>query len=373
MITSIKLRQLAMPLVHPFTTSFGTQTVKEGILVEMHDNEGHVGYSEIPLTSQPDYCYEDISTAWHVLGDFLIPAVLKNPEVGSTFSYTLLMEAMQPVRGHEFAKAGLEMAYWVLGAEREQVPLSRLLGADKTEVPVGVSIGVQEDLDTLLKRIGHFLDLGYKRIKIKIKPGWDVDVVKVVRAEYADIPLMVDANSAYSLRQIEYLKDLDPYQLMMIEQPLHYNDIIDHIKLQSELHTPICLDESIHSVDDARKALESAACSVINVKVARVGGLMNARLIAELCATKPEWHCWCGGMLESGVGRMINIALQAIEGFDLPSDTSGSDRYFKEDLINPPVVVKDGMVSVPKGKGLGAEVLEDVVDKYTVRSQTFKP
>lgn len=361
-------------MLSPFRTSFGTQTTKECILVKITTTEGLSGWSEIPVTFEPGYCYETIATAWHIAEDFLMPALLKNQPDGGYETYDQYMANFKQVRGHNLAKAGLEIAYWVTRAEQETKTLGEILGSSSRKVPSGVSIGIQNSMNDLVKRINHFLDLKYQRIKIKIEPGYDIDVIKYLRKELdPKMPLMVDANSAYSLKDISHLKKLDEYNLMMIEQPLDYLDIIDHIQLQKEMNTPICLDESIHSSEDARKALNANACRIINIKVARVGGLMESKKISELVQKNNSWQAWCGGMLETGIGRMVNVFLQTLPGFTLPGDTSGSDRYFAKDIIDPPVEVIGGFIQPPKnGSGLAVTINEEYIDKLTKREKVYE-
>ena len=268
--------------------------------------------------------------------------------------------------------AGFEIAYWVLRAEQENKTLGEIIGSKSRPVPSGVSIGIQKNVSDLIKRINYFLDQKYQRIKMKIEPGYDLDVIAQIRKEFPSTPLMVDANSAYGLKDIQYLKKLDEFDLMMIEQPLHYLDIIDHIQLQKEMKTPICLDESIHSSEDARKALDSNACRIINIKVARVGGLMESKKISEYVQKNDSWQAWCGGMLETGIGRMINVYLQTLPGFTLPGDTSGSDRYFEKDIIDPAVVVEDGFIHPPKnGSGLAVDINEKFISEITTKEKVF--
>ena len=373
-IENITLRHVKIPLLSPFRTSFGTQTDKDCILVEMKNSEGLSGWSEIPVTINPGYTYETIKTAWHIAEDFLIPSLVKNKPKDGFETYDQFMNSFKPVRGHNLAKAGFEIAYWVMKAEQENKTLGEIIGSKNRPVPSGVSIGIQKNVNDLIKRINFFLDQHYQRIKIKIEPGYDVDVIKQLRSELdPKMPLMVDANSAYSLHDINHLKQLDQFNLMMIEQPLDYLDIIDHIKLQKEMETPICLDESIHSFEDARKALDASACRIINIKVTRVGGLMESKKIAEYVQKNDQWQAWCGGMLETGIGRMVNVYLQTLPGFTLPGDTSGSDRYFEKDLIDPPVVVKKGFIHPPNnGSGLSVEINEDFIKKITQKELSFK-
>ena len=360
-------------MLSTFRTSFGTQTTKECILVKITTKEGLSGWSEIPVTYDPGYTYETIKTAWHIAEDFLIPALIKNQPTGGFESYDQFMANFKHVRGHNLAKAGFEIAYWVTKAEQENKTLGEIIGSTARPIPSGVSIGIQNSMADLVKRINFFLDQKYQRIKIKIEPGYDIDVVKYLRKELdPKMPLMVDANSAYTLKDRYHLKKLDEYNLMMIEQPLDYLDIIDHIQLQKDMKTSICLDESIHSSDDARKALDAKACKIINIKVARVGGLMESKKISEYVQRNPSWKAWCGGMLEVGIGRMVNVFLQTLPGFTLPGDTSGSDRYFAKDVIDPPVEVKAGFIHPPKnGSGLAVEINEDYIDKLTKKEKKF--
>ena len=357
-----------MPLVHPFRTSFGIEEIKHAILVEVNDEEGNSGWGETTVMNVPSYCYETVDTAWSIQSKFLIPKLQELNE--DQFDVGQLHQKWDPVRGHEFAKGGIEAALWALLAESFSKSLGEVYGATKDRIPTGVSIGIQPDLDKLLARIGSFLDLGYLRIKIKIEPGWDVAVVKAIRQEFGDIQLMVDANSAYTLDDIEVLKGLDQYELMMIEQPLAYNDILMHKQLQDQLQTPVCLDESIHNPRDAKLAMDYGACRIINIKPGRVGGYHNAIRIAK---ENGQGAVWCGGMLETGIGRLHNIFLQAREEFIIPGDTSGSDRYYARDVVDPAVSVDyQGYISVPKGTGLGHEVRTDVIDGYTTQAMTFK-
>ena len=373
-IKSVTLRHVEIPLLAPFTTSFGTQTLKDCILVEIKNSEGLSGWSEIPVTKDPGYSYETVKTAWHIAEDFLTPLLKDNQPQGGFETYDQFMGNFKHVRGHNLAKAGFEIAYWVLLAEQENKTLAEIIGSKSRPVPSGVSIGIQKNVNDLIKRVNFFLDQKYQRIKIKIEPGYDVDVIKQLREELdPTMPLMVDANSAYTLKDIKHLKKLDKFNLMMIEQPLDYLDIIDHIQLQKEMKTSICLDESIHSSDDARKALDSHACRIINIKVARVGGLIESKKISEFVQTNDQWQAWCGGMLETGIGRMVNVYLQTLPGFTLPGDTSGSDRYFAKDIIDPPVVVTKGFIDPPKnGSGLAVDINEGYISKLTIKEKIFE-
>lgn len=337
-LKKVKLHRLKMTLNNPFTTSFGTFTDKDFLVVEMIDADGVCGWGESVAFVSPWYNEETVETNYHVIEKFLIP-LLSEPihhpdELSARFSN---------IRKNNMAKAAVEGALWDIFAKKQEVPLYQVLGGEKKEVEVGVSLGIKESVDDLLKEIEQYVELGYKRIKMKIKPGWDVEVIKEVRQHFPDILLMADANSAYTLKDIEHLKQLDDYNLMMIEQPLSHDDIIDHAKLQSELSTPICLDESIHTLEDARKAIELGSCKIINIKIGRVGGLTEAKKIHDYCE-RAGIPVWCGGMLESGVGRAHNVALSTLNNFTLPGDTAASSRYWQRDIISPEVQVDKGKI-----------------------------
>lgn len=362
-LNSITLREVRLPLVHPFRTSFGVEEIKHAILVEVQDEEGNRGWGETTVMNVPSYCYETVDTAWTIQTKFLIPRLASLNQ--DQFTIKELFDIWAPVRGHNFAKGGIEAALWSLLATSQKKNLGEIYGSTKEKIPTGVSIGIQKNQQDLLDRIGLFLDRGYRRIKIKIEPGWDTEVVRKIRQEFGDIQLMVDANSAYSIDDTDILLELDQFELMMIEQPLAYDDILMHKKLQDELDTPICLDESIHNPRDARLALEFGCCEIINIKPGRVGGYHNAIQIAE---ENGAGAVWCGGMLETGIGRMHNIYLQARQEFIIPGDTSGSDRYYENDVITPPVSVDDtGHITVPKGEGLGVQIETNQIEIYTAK------
>ncbi len=365
-IERVQLRHIRLSLVHPFQTSFGRETVRDIVIVKAWA-DGLVGYGESACMAEPFYNYETTETCWHIQRDFLVPWLL-----GRHISDAAgLVQLFAPVRGHEIAKTGLEQAWWDLRAKAEGQPLASLLGGTKEKVECGVSIGIQASVGQLLERIGAFLELGYRRIKIKIKPGWDRDVVDRVRQVFPHVPLMVDANSAYTLDDIDLFKALDEYDLMMIEQPLEYNDIVDHAKLQRRIRTPLCLDESITSPAHARWAIELGSCRIINIKPGRVGGLHQARRIHDICQ-KHDLPVWCGGLLESGIGRAHNVAVCSLPNFRLPADLSSSSRYYSRDVVVPPWEVDDhGMMRVPSAPGIGVEVDEDYLESVTVREQTF--
>lgn len=362
----IVVRRMKMMLKAPFTTSFGTFQAKDFLLVEAIDHDGVSGWGESVAFYAPWYNEETAMTNLHMLEDYLIPLLLKEPiahpdEVSACFA---------SIRRNQMAKSALEGAVWDLYAKKQQMPLAQALGGKKRTIEVGISIGIQKEVRTLLQIIDKAVSEGYKRIKVKIMPGWDVDVIREIRQHFPQIQLMADANSAYHLDDLDHLKRLDEYDLMMIEQPLAHDDIIDHAVLQRGIHTPICLDESIHSVEDAQKALELGSCKIINIKIGRVGGLTEAKKIHDLCA-KQGVPVWCGGMLESGIGRAHNIAITTLDQFILPGDTAASSRYWEEDLIQPEVEVVDGLIHVPEGWGIGYEVNRRAVDRYTVSSKTY--
>ncbi len=382
-IERIELRLVSLSLKHPFQTSFGTEQHRQCIIVSVH-SAGLTGWGECvasqfgnPANSESwaFYSYETSGTAWHILKDFLAPALI-GKEVDSPVIVDHLHRRM---RGHPMACAGMEAAVWDLLAKAEGIPLADALYVDQAyatarpdRVHSGVSIGIQSSIKDTIQRIAAFIDEGYARVKLKIKPGWDVDLAASVRAEFPEISLMLDANSAYSLSDSDLLKRLDAFNLLMIEQPLAHDDIYMHSKLQSQLETPICLDESIHSLDQARWAFDIDAARIINIKPGRVGGLWKARQIHDLSQEKDK-PIWCGGMLETGIGRAANVALATLPGFTLPGDLSASDRYYEEDIVDPPFSLNaDSTVSVPKGPGLGVRVRlkrlnEITLDQVVVR------
>lgn len=365
-LEKIELRHIKMELVSPFTTSMGTEYDEEHIIVRV-DAEGVTGWGECVAEGTPFYSYETVTTAWHILSDFLIPSLLGKEIRNVDEAITLNAK----VRGHMMAKAGLEAALWDLFAKSKNISLSQMIGGTRNKIDVGVSIGIQSSVTELIKKVESYLAEGYKRIKIKISPGNDIQFVRALRKEFPNILLQVDANSAYELKDIDLFKQMDDYNLLLIEQPLGYEDIYDHSKLQRELKTPLCLDESIHSLDDTRAAIELDSCRIINIKPGRVGGFTESKLIHDYCASKkiPVWH---GGMLESGIGRTGNIALASLPNFTLPGDISASKRYYKKDIVEPEFVVnKDGTMDVPSLPGIGVEVDLKMLDKVTVKKELF--
>ncbi len=360
-IDHITLHHLRMPLVAPFETSFGRITEREGILIVVQ-SEGLTGYGECVADHDPGYAYETALTAWHILADFLAPAILRR-KVADPADF---QRRVAQVRGHPMAKAGLEMALWDLQGKREGKSLAELLGGTRTRVDVGVSVGLQASPAALTERVGRYLADGYRRVKIKIKPGRDVVDAQAVRRAYPDLRLQVDANSAYTLETADVLQPLDDLGLLLIEQPLSEDDLWDHRLIQARFRTPICLDESILSVRHARQALEMESCRVINIKAGRVGGLSEAVAIHDLCHAQGV-PVWCGGMLETGVGRASNLALASLPGFTLPGDISASDRYYAEDITQERFTLNpDSTIDVPAGPGLGVTLDPAAVDRYTV-------
>ncbi len=368
-VKSIELIEIKMPLVHFFETSFGRTYERRIILTRVADESGGEGWGECTCGETPAYCEEWTDGAWAVLEKILAPAV-----VGKTFaSAAEIWDAMKPVRGNRMAKAAIETACWDLEAKNLNVPLWKHLGGTKSEIECGVSIGIQDSIEQLFGQIETELNAGYRRIKIKIAPHWDYEVVKAVRTRFGDFPLMGDANSAYTLAaDLEKLKSLDEFGLMMLEQPLAYDDIVDHAKLQRELQTPICLDEPIRSPDDARKAIELNSGKIINLKNGRVGGHSESKRLEAICREN-NIPVWCGGMLESGIGRAHNIAVSTLEGYTLPGDVSASKRYWAQDIIEPAVEVSpNGTIIAPDNAGIGFDINRRRIDELTVRKTVVK-
>ncbi len=359
-VDGVEIRLIRLPLVEPFETSFGKIDSRLIFLVCL-EADGLRGWGEVVASEEPRYSYETVGTAFHVLRDFLAPALLP----GTITSLDDLVQRLGPVRGHNMAKAGLELAFMHLLAQIKGVSLATLIGGERDRVPVGVSLGIQPKISRLLERVDRYLNLGYQRIKLKIKPGWDLDVVSEVRRKHPNILLSVDANSAYSLSDQEHLKNLDDFDLLMVEQPLGNDDLVDHAKLQKVMKTSLCLDESIVGLRQAKQALELGSCRIINIKIGRVGGYSAALGIHDLCVSQ-NIPVWCGGMLESGIGRAHNLALASLKGFTLPGDISASSRYFARDIISPEVTVAaDGTVAVPTGVGLGFDIDLDFINHLT--------
>ncbi|MGE8206239.1 o-succinylbenzoate synthase [Heyndrickxia sp. NPDC080065] len=365
-IKEIKLSIIKMPLKLPFSTSLGTVLDREGIIIEVFDTDGAVGYGEVVAFSTPWYTEETVQTCYHMLKDLLIPLILEEPithpnEVQSRFNH---------IRGNNMAKAGIETAIWDLYAKLQHQPLWKLINGVRNEVLAGVVVGTQ-DIKEAIAQINSYLMDGYKRVKVKIKPGSDYLLLKEIRKHCPDIALMADANSAYTLKDIEMLKALDDFELLMIEQPLAVDDIVEHSILKKELKTPICLDESIVTYHDAESAIYLNSCQVINIKIGRVGGLKNAIKIHDLCQ-KHNIQVWCGGMIEFGISRAHNIALSTKEGFTIPGDISASNRYWEEDIITPQVDIIHGTIKAPSGFGIGYEMNDRRMNQATTYKEYFR-
>jgi O-succinylbenzoate synthase len=361
-IEAITLREVRMPLVHFFETSFGRTTERRILLITLR-TDGPEGWGECVAGEHPFYSEESVDTAWYATEKYLAPALLgKRIEKGADVPALL-----KQVRGHRMAKGALENAVWDAEAQERQLPLSRLLGGTLQEIACGVSVGIQDSVEQLLDKIETEVAAGYRRIKVKCKPGWDVQVFEKIRARWPQILLSCDANSAYTLDQIDHLKQFDRFNLLMIEQPLWHDDFYCHAQLQKQLKTAICLDEAIHGHRDARAAIELGACRIINIKVGRVGGFSEAVAVHNV-AQAGSIPVWCGGMLETGIGRSHNIALSTLPNFTLPGDVSASKRYWKEDIIEPAVEVsQQGLIKVPTCPGRGFKLKTDLIEKLTVR------
>jgi O-succinylbenzoate synthase len=367
-IEAITLREIQMPLVDFFETSFGRTYSRRILLVTVHC-DGVKGWGECVAGENPYYSSEWIDSSWPTIKNYLAPAVLgRNLESGRESA-----QLMGRVRGHRMAKAAVENAVWDAEAKQKDQPLWELLGGTLREIACWVSIGIQDSVEQLLEKIEVELAAGYRRIKVKVKPGWDVNVLERIRSRWPEILLSCDANSAYTLDEMEHLRKFDQFNLLMIEQPLWDDDIFYHARLQSELRTAICLDESIHHARDAAKALDIGACRIINIKVGRVGGFTEAKKIHDVCQAR-DVRVWCGGMLESGIGRAHNIAISTLKNFRLPGDVSASKRYWREDIIEPEVEVSpQGMITVGDDPGIGYSIREDLIEESTVRQETLRP
>jgi O-succinylbenzoate synthase len=365
-IESITLHHISMPLVAPFETSFGRETVRECIIVTLQA-EGLTGYGECVASREPGYNYETTGTAWHILKDFIAPLILgKDIKDAEDFQ-----KHVERIRGHHLAKAGVEMALWDLFGKRDGKSLKEMFGGTQDKVEVGVSIGIQESASALVRSVESYLQNGYRRVKIKIKPGREVDETLAVRNANPNLRLQVDANSAYTLESAKVLKALDDLNLLLIEQPLFEDDIWDHRLLQAEFKTPICLDESIVTPRHARYALEMKACKIINIKPSRVGGLSQGIAIHDLCIVQ-NVPVWCGGMLETGIGRASNLALASLPGFILPGDISASDRYYQRDITHESFVLNDdSTITVPNKPGLGVTIDEKALKDFSLATITL--
>jgi o-succinylbenzoate synthase len=365
-IEKVNLHLIDVALKAPFTTSFGTMQSKEVCIVEVVDHSGLSGWGETVTANEPDYNEETTYTAVHMLKKFLIPTILKKDiahpnEVFDMFKF---------VKRNNMAKAAIETAIWDVFAKKNDKPLHEVFGGVKEKIEVGKSIGIQPTPDHLVNKVEQFLNEGFKKIKVKIAPGSDLQYISKVREKFPDIPLMADANSAYTLDDMDHLKKLDEYNLIMIEQPLAHDDIIDHAVLQKNLKTSICLDESVYSYETAKKAIELGSGRIVNIKMGRVGGLREAIRIHDLCQSN-NIPVWCGGMLETGVGRAHNIQITTLPNFTIPGDTAPSQHYWDEDIINPEVTMVDGVIEVPKGLGIGYEIDRNKLNKKLINKINF--
>ena len=366
-LDSIELRTISLPFRSPFETSLGLQNSKEALILIL-EKEGLIAYGECVAGTSPSYSEETISSAQHIISQFLVPALLTkefvNPEE--------FLNSTRTIRGNNMAIASVEMSLWDLMGKLKQQPLSQLLGGIKSEVQVGVSIGIQPSIQRLIQKVDLHLAEGYKRIKVKIRRDFDIEPLKAIRKQFPDAPLQADANSAYTLEDTQLLKQLDSLNMILIEQPLGPDDILDHSKLQKELATPICLDESIRTVDDARKAIELQACRIVNVKAGRLRGLQRSKQVHDLCV-KHDTPVWCGGMYETGIGRAYNIALASLPGFTLPGDISASKYYFLRDIITEEFELTDqGTIKVPDGPGIGIHVDQKRLDSCTITKKKIE-
>ena len=365
-IEAIEMRHICMRLKAPFRTSFGVEHDRHCLILRVL-SEGLEGWGECVAGQFPGYSYETVGTAWHVLSEFFFPPLLGN-ELRDIQSFR---STNKGIRGHPLARAALEMALWDLKAKRQDCSLAEILGGITHRVSVGVSVGIQPSAAELMNVIAGYIEAGYGRVKLKIEPGNDVEAVQTVRSAYPELPLWVDANSAYTLDEAHVFEALDEMDLMLIEQPLAADDLIDHSKLQARIRTPICLDESIRGLRHMQQALEIDACRVLNMKQARVGGLQEALDIHTLCFGE-DVPVWCGGMLETGIGRAANLALASLPGFRLPADISATDRYYTEDIANPRFTLNvDSTIDVPQGPGLGVTVDSDALERFSLRTVTF--
>ncbi|HEY6875719.1 MAG TPA: o-succinylbenzoate synthase [Candidatus Dormibacteraeota bacterium] len=362
-LEAVELRRIGIPLVAPFETSFGVQLDRDILLVKAITTEGE-GWGECVAGEEPTYSPEYVDGAQHVLQHHLLPRLFAREELRAEDVFGLL----RPVHGHQMAKAAIEMALLDAELRARGESFGKYLGVARSEVDCGVSVGIHRTIPELLRTVGDFLDQGYRRIKLKIKPGWDIEPVRAVRERFGDVPLQVDANTAYTLGDAKHLAELDDYDLLLIEQPMPEDRVLDHAKMAEIVGTPVCLDESIHSLQAAADAIELRACRIINIKPGRVGGYLEARRIHDLCA-QHSIPVWMGGMLETGIGRAGNVAMAAMSNFTLPGDTSASDRYYHQDITEP-FVLHDGRLRVPTGPGLGVSIdderLRDVTTSVEV-------
>lgn len=366
-VKKLTVREIHLKLLEPFQTSFHTLQQRRIVLIQA-EVDGASGWGEATVGEDPFYSYETVETAWHVIRDFIWP-MLRNRELESAAE---VWDLLARIRGHNMAKGGVEAALWDAEAKLKGVPLAKLLGGTREEIACGVSIGIQASIEALVAKVERELAAGYQRIKIKIKRGYEVEPVRTLRERFPHIRLMADANSDYKLSDAPLLKQLDSYHLMMIEQPLGWDDFYSHAALQKQLETPICLDECIHEIEHARAAIELGACRIINIKLGRVGGHTAARRLHDLCQSK-SIPVWCGGMLESGIGRAHNIAMSSLPNFSLPGDVSASRRYWDQDIIEPEVEVsRQGTIRIPAAPGIGYAPRLDRIESLTKRKEVLE-
>ena len=365
-IKNVELFLIKLPLVRLFETSFSVQKYREALLVRVQSDRAY-GWGECVAGADPYYSYETNTTAIHIMSDYLIPLLLNT----QNFTADDVLDKFDQVRGHLMAKAAVENALLDLIAREQEIPLFKLIGGRYQKIKSGISLGIKDDIDDLLQLIEEAVLKKYHRIKIKVKKGRDVEVLKILRKNFPEIPLMADANGDYLETDLQYLKQFDQFNLMMLEQPLYYNDIYYHSLIQKELQTPLCLDESIKSLNDARTAYDLKSCRIINIKQGRVGGMIKSKAIQSFCK-KHNIGVWSGGMLETGIGRSFNLHLQTLHGFTLPGDTSETSRYFNEDIVDTPVVLQsDGFIVIPAGPGIGVEIIPEKLEKYKIFYENF--
>jgi O-succinylbenzoate synthase len=365
-IAHVEVHRCALPLVRPFRTSFGTEYTKDVLILEVTTDDGVTGWGECVASPGPFYSHEFNDAALMVWRDFLVPRVL-----GRDLTAEEVPELIGPVRGHPMARGALELAILDAQLRASGQSLAAYFGSTRTEIPCGVSTGIPDDdsLDTLLAEVAGYVDDGYKRIKLKIQPGWDIVPTRLVRETWPDIPLQVDANQAYSRHDIDHLAQLDELDLLLVEQPIHEEDYLGHKLLAERMRTPVCLDESVLSVDNAESLIDYGACEIVNIKAGRVGGYLTAKGIHDMALGRGV-PVWCGGMVETGLGRAANVALASLPGFTLPGDTSASDRFYTQDLTVP-FTMQDGMMAVPTGPGLGVEPIPEVLAELRVAQQSL--
>lgn len=365
-IASVEVHRCALPLVRPFRTSFGTEYTKDVLILQVTTEDGVVGWGECVAAPDPLYSHEFNDAALLVWQEFLVPRVM-----GRDLTAEDVPALLGPVRGHPMARGALELAILDAQLRASGQSLAAYLGSTRAEIPCGVSVGIPDDdsLDTLLAEVSGYVDDGYKRIKLKIQPGWDLVPTRLVHDTWPDIPLQVDANQAYSRNDIDHLVGLDEFGLLLVEQPIHEEDYLGHKLLAGRMVTPVCLDESVLSVDNAESLIDYGACEIVNIKAGRVGGYLSAKAIHDMALGRGI-PVWCGGMVETGLGRAANVALASLPGFTLPGDTSASDRFYTQDLTEP-FVMQDGMMTVPTGPGLGVEPIPDILAELTVSRQSL--